>query len=228
MEQSSPGPDVFADGNTNPFSKVPPTGSHDALNMAIMTGDGYLIMDKSEGSSLPSNTTTHPQPYVQVGLAPPTTVASVTLAPSPSAGYVTIGPSQMADSPNASPNLSVGSNDSLIAKSERPAPIVRIVPAKRNSGYVEACLAQPEAFTSEPLAQPSTTPGYVTFKSQEYPNESRNGTASPSPTSPPSSTAATGGYVTLGTSSSAAPVPNTSTSAHYVQMGSSHHTLSYV
>ncbi len=188
-----------------------------------MPEEGYMVMQLREiqrnGASNPS--LAQPLPYVQVGMAPP---PSSNLAASPSAGYVTIGPSQTpVDSPNASPNLSVGSNDSLIAKSERTvSPIPKIVPLKRNSGYVEASMSPPVNESLPPaVSTVQAMPGYVTFKSQEMPN----GTASPSVISsvvPSATTTLTtmtpGGYVTLG----AVPANNnTPTSTHYVQMGSS-------
>ena len=173
------------------------------------------------GSSAPDLAQQLPNSYVRVGLAPvPTDSAQ-------SVGYVTLGPNQTPDSaassPNASPNLSVGSNDSLIVKSERDArPAVKIVPLKRNSGggssggYVEACIVEPATDL-----RASTTPGYVAFKSQE-PVELDRPVIS-SPINPPQ----TSGYVTLGANSAGAAPSATST--HYVQMGSQiNHSLSYV
>lgn len=91
----------------------------------------------------------------------------VSTVPVQSVGYVTLGASHLtcAPSPNASPNLSVGSNDSLIAKTERMSPTAKISPLKRN-GYVEAYVVA----ATEPAVcdlRPSVSPGYVTFKCLE-------------------------------------------------------------
>lgn len=178
-------------------------------------------------------------PYVCVG-----TVPQPPLAAGQNIGYVTLGQTQGSESnnpsPNASPNLSIGSNDSLIGKSERESSRqnVKIFPLKRNSGsggYVQACLAEPTV-CNDPRVSPTTTtsPGYVAFKCHEPPTATEFiGTASPrspvNPSSQPLATTATGGgYVTLGANSAGA-APRAPTSAHYVQMGSQpNHSMSYV
>lgn len=183
-----------------------------------------LRESQRNGSSAPDLAQPLPNPYVRVGMAP-----SSSLVPAQSVGYVTLGPSQLPDSavssPNASPNLSVGSNESLIVKSERDTrPTVKIVPLKRNSGggssggYVEACIVEPASDL-----RASSSPGYVAFKSQE-PVELDRPTVI-SPVSPPQ----TNGYVTLGANSAGAAPTANATSTHYVKMGpQSNVSLSYV
>ena len=184
------------------------------------------------GNSAPDLAQQLPNSYVCVGNAP--TAGTSTIVPAQNVGYVTLGPSQLAcdsaaSSPNASPNLSVGSNESLIVKSERDTrPTVKIVPLKRNSAggsgdYVEACMvAEPAA--SEIRAS-TTSPGYVSFKSQEPVEMDRPTTATPV------SSLQTNGYVTLGASSAGiAPSANATTSSHYVKLGAqqSNHSLTFV
>lgn len=235
VEQNSPSPDVFVNPPLDPFAK-PLAIAHSSQNVAdVMNGRGdvdrvqysavQLRESQRNGSSAPDLAQQLPNPYVRVGMAP-----AASLVPAQSVGYVTLGPSQLPDSavssPNASPNLSVGSNESLIVKSERDTrPTVKIVPLKRNSGggssggYVEACIVEPASDL-----RASTTPGYVAFKSQE-PAELDRPAASSSPVSPPQ----TNGYVTLGANSAGAAPTANATSTHYVKMGAqSNHSLSYV
>ncbi|KAK4036667.1 cytokine receptor isoform X2 [Daphnia magna] len=228
---NSPSPDVFVNPPLDLFAK-PLAITRSSQNVADvslrgdMDGVQYSVVQlrdaQRNGTSVPDLNQQLPNAYVCVGMAP-----AATLAPAQSVGYVTLGPNQSPDSSpsslNASPNLSVGSNESLIVKSERDLrPAVKIVPLKRNSGggssggYVEACTIEP---ASDLLA--SSTPGYVAFKNQEPVELERP--AISSATSPPQ----TNGYVTLG-SSVAATAP-ASSSTHYVQMGTqSNHSLNYV
>lgn len=226
--QTSPSPDVFANPSLDPFAKqlaIARSSQNITQNENVdhvQYSAAQLRESQRNGNSAPDLAQPSANPYVRMGMAP-----LATNAPSQSVGYVTLGTSQVPDkavsSPSASPNLSVGSNESLIVKSERDSrPTVKIVPLKRNSGggsgYVEACIVEPASDV-----RAAATPGYVAFKSQEPVELDRPAAcrqANPAPT---------GGYVTLGANSAgAAPIAN-ATSTHYVKMGAqSNHSLTYV
>ena len=227
-EQNSPSPDVFVSAPTDPFAK-PMAIARSSQNVAEVSGRvdvdrvqytaAQLRDSQRNGSSAPDLAQQLPNSYVRVGVP--------SVAPAQSVGYVTLGhvTDSAVSSPIASPNLSVGSNDSLIVKSERDArPTVKIVPLKRNSGggssggYVEACLVEPASDL-----RASSSPGYVAFKSQQPVELDR-----PAISSPMSPSQTTSGYVTLGANSAgAAPTANAG-STHYVKMGTQSNHLSYV
>ena len=239
--KSTSSPDVFVKSPMEQFIKTTQfTSSHNLTAEMANRPDvdfnvQYSAVQLRNRNSAPDLTAA---PYVFVGTAPQPVATGQNL------GYVTLGQTQGLESnnpsPNASPNLSIGSNDSLIGKSERESsrPSVKIFPLKRNSGssgYVQACLAESSMCNEPRVNTNNTSTGYVAFKCHEPSTASElNGTASPrSPVNPSpqplATTAIGGGYVTLGANSAGGAASRAPTSAHYVQMGSQpNHSLSYV
>ena len=102
-------------------------------------------------------------PYVKLGSEE---IAANGVSAKSSGGYVTIGQTQ---SGNSSPNLSIGSNESLISKADRQKAVF-VNSVKKSNGYVDAVPA-PFVADVSPSRQ-TAAQGYVTIQdSVQVPTE---------------------------------------------------------